>query len=317
MAAKDPVDALTRAMADLNFDAWVAKRRPIAEQIASLDERQAQCFAELKAYWEEQRKKKPSRLEYSDEMILLFARCSPGNVKFNAKASRGPMLNFSKWASRAGLYNLTIQDVRYQLETECLSIPGVRDVDGNLVLYMKPALYTPKKDSLDELMRSLIYLLQRMTEDEHCATVGLTFMANMEGWGWSNWSVNYARNFFNVMMGRFPQRVRRFLIVNPPGWFGAVWAMIRQMISSEFAAKVAMPKREGVTEFLAEDALPTVMGGKVDYSDQLQKFIRHRYKVEGLDYDAPYGPKDGGADGTTLSAEAAGEEFPGEGENTD
>eukprot|EP00957_Ditylum_brightwellii_P192493 14656319-Ditylum_brightwellii.AAC.1 len=64
-----------------------------------------------------------------------------------------------------------------------------------------------------------------MVEEEKSCTEGIGFLANMADWHFSNFS------------GRVPVRVRLFLIVNPPSWFGKIWKIMRPMLSDDFAKK--------------------------------------------------------------------------------
>ena len=72
--------------------------------------------------------------------------------------------------------------------------------------------------------------------------------------------------------------------------FHTVWAIIRPMMNAEFAAKVKfVNSKEALRESYPDPAaVPECMGGKLDLHKQLAEFIMHRYKVEGLDPNAPY-----------------------------
>jgi len=149
---------------------------------------------------------------------------------------------------------------------------------------MRPSRYFPEKNSLDDLMRSLVYLLERMTEREATSINGLAFMANMADWGYSNFSVNYCKNFLDTMQGRYPCRIRLFLIVNPPSWFSIIWRIMRTMMSKQFAEKVFLPKGNELFNFVDAENVPKEFGGTLDLDEALQSFIKYRYKVEGIEY---------------------------------
>jgi len=219
-------------------------------------------------------------------MILRFLRASPGAKKFNVKCAYKVMKKYQEWSVQLDLPNLTASRVADQLQTQCLVIPGSLTKQGHSILYMRPAKYFPATYPLEDLMRSLVYLLERMTEREKTATEGLAFMANMADWGWSNFSVRYAKNFFDTMQGRFPCRVRLFLIVDPPSWFGAIWRLIRPMMSADFAAKVFLPKREELHNFIdGAQNIPKELGGTLDLPECLNAFIKYRQYVEQLKHE--------------------------------
>jgi hypothetical protein len=262
------------------------KERPISEQIASLQPNHKDAFDKLKTKWNS----KPRNVSYTDEMILRFLRASPGDEKFNVKSAYKVMKHYADWSIKISLSSLTIDKVRRQLESQTLLIPGCISKDGHQFLYMKPGLYFPQgQEDLDELIRSLIYLLERMVEKEKSSTEGISFMANMDNWTMSNFSINYAKTFFDTMQGRFPCRIRLFLIVNPPSWFSMIWRLIRPMMSSSFASKVFLPTKEELPSFIQgnEDEIPQEFGGKLNTSEALENFIKYRYIIEGKDYHDP------------------------------
>jgi len=256
------------------------EERSIDEQIAALPTAHKKALEELKEKW----LAKERKVSFSDAMFLRFLRASPGDTKFNVRTAYKVMINYASWSLQIDLPNLTIAKVRRQLETKCLILSGAKSKQGHHLLYMKPGRYYPGRDNLDELLRSLVYLLERMTERESTATEGLAFMANMADWGWSNFSMNYAKNFFDTMQGRFPCRVRLFLIANPPSWFGMIWRLIRPMMSKQFADKVFLPVGDEIYKYLDQDNVPDEMGGSLDMNEALNSFIKYRYAVEGLEY---------------------------------
>jgi hypothetical protein len=66
--------------------------RTAQDQIDSLVGDDLKCFEALKKKWQKEYPDKP----YTDSMILRFARCSPGEKKFNAKSSYKVMKNFDR-----------------------------------------------------------------------------------------------------------------------------------------------------------------------------------------------------------------------------
>ncbi|GBG26727.1 Alpha-tocopherol transfer protein-like [Hondaea fermentalgiana] len=260
--------------------------RSTEEQVASLTAKERSAFDELKKEYVANKANTYKNQEFGDYMLLRFLRSSPGPTKFNTRTAQKVMKNFAAWSKKIKLDELNVAMVRKQLETGVLSIPGTRSKEGHLYLFMKPALFFPKRDSLDELMRGLVYLLECMTEIEQCCTDGIAVMCDMTSWTFSNFGIRYAKTYFDTMQGRFPMRVRQFLIVNPPSWFGTIWKIIRGMMSTEFANKVKMPKKRDVGDFVQDPKmLPQEFGGPIVVSDSLQAFMAHRAKVEGVSLD--------------------------------
>merc|ERR1711920_793797 len=100
----------------------------------------------------------------------------------------------------------------------------------------------------------------------------------------SNFSVDYCLQFMNMLQGKIPVRVRMFLIVNPPTWFGMIWNIMKPMLSKDFRKKVSViPERE-LSNHLAEgfeDYLPDefeyAAGQKGASTDDIVKdFVAYR-----------------------------------------
>lgn len=88
---------------------------------------------------------------------------------------------------------------RAQLDTQCLVFTGKNTLSGLPCLYMKPQLYHPATSDLDALIRSLVYKMNAIAEIDTVASKGFSFMANMNDWKMGNFSVSYARSFFDTI----------------------------------------------------------------------------------------------------------------------
>merc|ERR1711933_631799 len=91
-------------------------------------------------------------------------------------------------------------------------------------------------------------------------------------------------NFMAMLQGRVPVRVRLFLIVNPPSWFGKVWSIMKPMLAADFRKKVHMIKDNKLSEFLEdgfEKYLPDEIASGTASSDAIvSDFVTYRKFVE-------------------------------------
>uniref|UniRef100_A0A7S2MV84 CRAL-TRIO domain-containing protein n=1 Tax=Helicotheca tamesis TaxID=374047 RepID=A0A7S2MV84_9STRA len=250
--------------------------RSFSVQLASLTTEERACYDELKTRWE----KKDRGHVFPDDMYLRFARCSPGSKKFNSKAAWKVMKNFDP-----RYLELTAASLEKQLLTKTLFIPpGLKSSEGHSVFYMRPSRYFPKETTTQEIIDNLVYAMQVMVEGEKSCTEGIGFLANMAEWDFSNFSVNYCYQFMMMLQGRVPVRVRLFLIVNPPSWFGKIWKIMRPMLSDDFAKKVHMIKSDELATHMADDFktyLPDDMEeGKAPTQAMVSDFIAYRKHVE-------------------------------------
>ena len=210
----------------------------------NLSEESIYAFADVKAEWEIVRKREAMKKRFTDEQILRIVMfCS-----FDAKRSLTLMRR-----TDPRHFNLSASDLKLQLETKTLfPCPGLKTSKGSSVFYMRPSRYSPKETPVSLIIDNLVYVMDKMSLQQE--TKSIAFVANMEGWTMSNFSYDYCRKFMNVLQGRnFPAKVDLFLILNPPAWFGKVWAIMKPMLSTSFRKKVFMINDDELPFFMMLD----------------------------------------------------------------
>lgn len=251
--------------------------RSFEEQLSSLTEAERECFDNLKEKWQA----KHEDIEFSDEMFLRFARCSPGKHKFVESASWKVMKKFNP-----RYLSLKAAPMEEQLLSKTLfPVPGLKTSEGHDVFFMRPARYFPSKTTTEEIIDNLAYCMNTMCEKEKAATEGIGFMAYMNDWKMSNFSVDYCYQFMMMLQGRVPVRVRQFLIVNPPAWFGMIWKVMKPMLAPDFRKKVHVIKEAKLGEYLEagfETYLPDeTESGKANTQALIEDYVTYRKRVEG------------------------------------
>lgn len=265
--------------------------RSFEEQLKALTEEERDCYDTLKRLWIERVKEKQAKGEQSkknkgikvfpDSMYLNFARCSPGTKKFDVDNSFRVMKNYDQ-----RYLELNATTLEEQLQTKTLFvIPQLRTKDSHDVFYMKPSRYWPQKTSTKEIIDNLAYCMTTMVASkEKNSKEGIAFLANMDDWSFSNFSISYCHNFMMMLQGKIPVRVRLFLIVNPPSWFGKIWSIMKPMLSSEFRKKVHMIPENKLGDFLMngyENYLPDdLTTGKASTDEMVKDFIAYRKFME-------------------------------------
>jgi len=267
---------LTKALGEGPLRFLAAGERSTAEQLASLTDEERACVDGLREKWEKSHPDEP----FDDAMYLRFARCSPGKNKFRKDASYKVMKKFDR-----RYLTLTAGGMEDQLRSKTLfPVPGLKSKEGHGMFYMRPARYFPKKTSTQEIIDNLAYCMNTMCESEKESTEGIGFLANLDDWSMVNFSVSYCYQFMMMLQGRVPVRVRLFLIVNPPSWFGKIWNIMKPMLAADFRKKVHMIPDSRLEEFLADDYqtyLPDdVSKGMVDTDVMVEDFIAFRKNVE-------------------------------------
>lgn len=124
-----------------------------------------------------------------------------------------------------------------------------------------------------------------MLEKEQTCTDGIGVIMNMTDWNMSNFSVKYWHKLMTTLQGRrVPTRVSMLLVVNPPSWFGSIWAIMRPMLGEPFRSNVFRISFHEMDRHLMngyERFLPDEMHtGHMKTSKIVRDFIAERKKVE-------------------------------------
>jgi len=269
--------------------------RPFEEQLASLPAERRRAYHELLAIAAAEFPRLlaagPSLSPFScggggtvlaPLMLLRFLRCSPGPVKFDVASAAKLMRSYAVWAERTRVHSARAVDLLHALGRGAVVAPGIKTPEGWEIVLLRPARFRPRRDSLNAFLRALVYTLSAVTKDEYNCSTGIAIIADVAGFGYSNFSVAYARTFLATLQSRFPMRVRTFSIVNAPGWFATVWRVLRPMMKKESAARVHFPKgREALTAFFAsDDHLPSNLGGNLDVDSRFAKWLAWRHRIE-------------------------------------
>jgi hypothetical protein len=204
----------------------------------------------------------------------------------DVKHSVSLLKNYAEWYVKtkgSAKTRLSIKDVHAFLLTGIFVAPLGDDKDGFPIIYMRPNQYFPGKIPHDHVIKALVFMLEHFTMDEKAAKYGFTFICDMTNWGWSNFGASYAERFFNILQGRFPIRLRKFILVNPPGMFNMVWKIIRPMMKDEFASKWSLIKMEDLFNFIEPLVTPKELGGTKTVD--MIPIIKGYYEEENLRYE--------------------------------
>lgn len=167
------------------------------------------------------------------------------------------------------------------------------------MFYMRPSRYFPRETKTRQVIDNLAYCMSCMMEKEESCVNGIGFLAYMNDWEMTNFSVDYCASFMRHLQGLVvPVRVKLFLIVNPPGWFDKIWNIMQPMLSPEFRKKVHMIPETELKDFLApgfRKFLPDDMNcGTVSTNAMVRDFVDYRKSVESWRYPgADTGRKNG------------------------
>lgn len=182
---------------------------------------------------------------------------------------------------------LTVASLGPQLYSKTLfPVPGLKTKDGHDMFYMRPSRYYPNSTPAKTIIDNLCYVMNNMLENnEFAQKQGIGFIACMDGWTMKNFDVNYCYQFMMALQGLMvPVKIKLFLIVNPPSWFGAVWKIMKPMLALSFRKRVKICPEEKISKYLAEGFeyfLPDDMrSGKAKTDAMVVDYLGYRQYAE-------------------------------------
>ena len=188
-------------------------------------------------------------------------------------------------------WNISAEQLDAQLSTHTLfPLPNKlmsKDSKIKSFFYMKPSRFVPSETTTSSIIANLLYVMDSLDyfTDPNASNNKIGFIANMNNWTMSNFSVDYCLHFMEALQGKKgPIQVDMFLIVNPPSWFDKVWQTMKPMLSAKFRTKVHMVSEDNLGKYLAsgyEKYLPhELSNGQVDMASHVKDFIKYRKYVE-------------------------------------
>jgi hypothetical protein len=265
---------------------WDTAERTVEDQLASLSEAQLEAFQTLKNKW---LNKAERPIEFNDYMLLRFIRNSPGKEKFNDKTAFKVLENYEKWAIEwGGLQNLKISDVRKQLEKhQMILLPdSCRTRHGHQIIYVRISRHVPAQDSIEDLIKSLAYLMERVTEREKSCTEGIAFLQDFSDVGWKHFSLRDLAAIGAALQGKFPIRIRMVMAVNTPRIFKTCLALAKPLMTTDLQSKIhVFTSVDEVADLIegGSDSLPIELGGRLDADEVAEEYIKRRNEVETSD----------------------------------
>jgi hypothetical protein len=168
-----------------------------------------------------------------------------------------------------------------------LTCTNETDLSLLTVLYMKFSRLIPRTIPTPAFEELLVYVINCLHEQEDNCVHGIGLIADLTDFTMSNFSVPVMTKFLMLVQGRtFPCKVESVLFVNAPKWFGTVWGVLKQMMSTDFlktnvhrisVEEMVMNHLEpGWESFMTDD----MFVGKRRAKDIVGEFIEQRREIE-------------------------------------
>ena len=148
-------------------------------------------------------------------------------------------------------------------ETGLITVPGCRDKEGHLIVFVRPRLLDWDKYEVRDVVRLLWYLLDKATDDPATGRDGFCVVNNAHDVAFGNLKSELPRELIGGLVGAFPARLRAAFVLNQPWFMGAAITVISQLMPAKLYNKINICGADptALQANVAMDQIPQELGG--------------------------------------------------------
>ena len=186
-----------------------------------------------------------------DRKLLRFLRARQFNLRKSAKMLREDIA-FRKSLESHGFFSRDDFDCMVAMCEEGFIYRAGEDKQGRPAIVYKAKHFWPSLVTRDAdiILFFCFYMdcLVRMADAK--GLDGFTCIADLKGWGMSNFSLAYTKVSVRLLQDHYPERLGKVNVVNAPWVFNAAWRMVRPLLDERTRSKINVCRK---MEYLKKD----------------------------------------------------------------
>jgi len=238
---------------------------PSSAPVAKLTDEEMQSLEEMKRRVQEE----PDFKEFVTEPMMiefLMAR------KFEVDRALVLLRSHMNWRRENGILNrdnLRLDPViLHEIESgKLLTDTSSRDGEGAQIVYFRPSLMskTSETTTTQDFCRAVFFLLQRCISDPITQRQGFLFICDLRGTKMTSVDYRLIRAVIDMLQNRFPGRLKRVLLLEPPRFFKMAFKMIKPLIAEKYLQKMCIVTMPEILDHAPASGVLKEYGGDVDY----------------------------------------------------
>jgi len=206
---------------------------------------------------------------FSDRFMMIVSF----TCKLDVNRTKELLKKNWEWRSTNGFVNVpSFSEVPKDLITSdtFFIVPGTRSKKGQSLAYMQVRNFVPGQYTQEGLLKFLIWCWNEGFESERMDAFrnGVIIVQDMTDMGWCNIDMLLIKNLMQVAQEYFPHRVKKILLVNPPGIVKLLLKLASVFVHQKFMKAIEVITPEQILEFVDADVLPVKFGGNLEYGSQ-------------------------------------------------
>jgi len=231
------------------------------------------CYIPLEAQlFEDERialkaaKQFPVSKHFSDEYIMasLFAR------KLDLKRTEEFLNSSFSWRKQRGFLKIPkLSEIDHRLFDVSFYLPGSRDKLGRSVRYLNINRVIPNTGPFmaAEMTKWEVWLhyVGFFCDGMDGLRNGCCLVAQLDGYGWKHFDVDFQRQMAPIWVDTFPVLVRKMLMLNPPSIISAILKITTMFMKEKMMDRIEQVDVKEITKIVEPQFLVKEFGGDVEW----------------------------------------------------
>jgi len=205
----------------------------------------------------------------TEQMMIEFLMAR----KFEPERALVLLRSHMAWRRENGILNrdnlrldpIIISEIQ---SAKLLTDTSSRDAEGAQIVYFRPSLMSAKQTAnttTQDFCRAVFFLLQRCIADPTTQRQGFLFICDLRGTSMTSVDYRLIKAVINMLQNRFPGRLKRVLLLEPPRFFKMAFKMIKPLIAEKYLQKMSIVTLPEILEHAPAANLFKEYGGELEY----------------------------------------------------
>ncbi|XP_023302799.2 motile sperm domain-containing protein 2-like [Lucilia cuprina] len=167
------------------------------------------------------------------------------------------------WRQQYGANDLNENNVRIDYLTDGVIFQHNKDIDGKPLLIFKTKLHVKGAKNMDDVLKVLVYWIERMHRETHMDKCTIFF--DMEGTGLSNMDLDFIKMIIETFKMYYPNALN-YIIVYEMAWvLNAAFKIVKALLPEKAVEILKVIKKKDINQYIDKDNCLTCWGGNDDY----------------------------------------------------
>eukprot|EP01024_Parvocaulis_polyphysoides_P014854 TRINITY_DN1624_c2_g1_i2.p2 TRINITY_DN1624_c2_g1~~TRINITY_DN1624_c2_g1_i2.p2 ORF type:complete len:172 (+),score=25.29 TRINITY_DN1624_c2_g1_i2:446-961(+) len=157
--------------------------------------------------------------------------------------------------------------LKRNFETLKLLVPGCKDKQGRMIIFVRLRYHDPQKFSALDMLQTVTFALLFALKEPEVQIKGVVIVQDLGGVGFQNMDPRIPPRLYGALSGKLPCRLGNIIIFRPPIFFRILFNVISPFMKSKFKKRIQFlgDNVSDLQEFVDKQQLLEEYGGTYQY----------------------------------------------------